>query len=115
MSSKPKWWLLYAVVPLMIGLLWLASQLAVAAWMHQVAQMAIVLLAFSLLALWVHANQGAVANEPSHRDALEPRWTEEGDSMQDVYVPPATRYAHVTGRAAPGATRYARAMKGTYN
>ncbi len=61
MQQKVKWWLLYAIIPLSLGLLWLDSQFRLQPLAHRWLEVGIVLVSFGLMALWVRANQGASA------------------------------------------------------
>ncbi|TMC50338.1 MAG: hypothetical protein E6J26_09940 [Chloroflexi bacterium] len=55
-QPKPKWWRLYAIVPLMLAMLVLEAQFAMPAWAHQLAQIGIVLFALVLIGLWCLSN-----------------------------------------------------------
>ena len=57
---KPQWWLLYAVIPLMIVLFALESQMHGSLIEHRVMEFGIVLLTFGLMAMWVRANEAAL-------------------------------------------------------
>src|SRR5207302_9921740 len=54
--AKPKWWRLYAIVPLMLVMLLLEAQFAMPAWAHQLVQIGIVLFALVLIGLWCLSN-----------------------------------------------------------
>ncbi len=60
---KLNWWLLYLVVPFMIGLLLFEGHLNIPPAVHQVLEIGIVVLSFGLMALWVNVNQGAILTE----------------------------------------------------
>lgn len=57
---RPSWWLLYLLLPLMIGLLYLESQTPWTAGWHRAAQIGIVLITYDLVWLWLRANEGAL-------------------------------------------------------
>ncbi len=63
MQHKRKWWLLFAIFPLSVGLLWLDGRLTLQPQGHQLLEMGIVLISFGLMALWVRANQAEIARE----------------------------------------------------
>jgi hypothetical protein len=61
MTSSPKWWQLYALFLLPVLLLVLEQQLPFSAGEHETAQIAIILLAFVLVYLWLVINTVALA------------------------------------------------------
>ncbi len=67
---KPKWWRLYAIVPVMIGLLLLEAQWRLSSWEHKLAQLGIVLFALALVVLWSLSNLYALVIEDSADDSL---------------------------------------------
>ena len=60
-SPKPKWWLLYTVLPLGAALLVAADLLAPSAGWRMVAEGAAALVTLGLMACWVRANRLALA------------------------------------------------------
>ncbi len=64
-------WHAYALVPLMIGLLVVEARIPDSLLVHRVLEFGILLLAFGLMALWVHANQVALMEE----EISEQQWT----------------------------------------
>ena len=60
-NPKPKWWLLYAVLPLGAALLVVADLLAPSAGWRMVAEGAAAPISLGLMALWVRANRLALA------------------------------------------------------
>jgi hypothetical protein len=54
--GRPAWWVLYALVPLMGGLLVLEHRAALPPGWHTVVQIGIVLFIYSLVWLWLHAS-----------------------------------------------------------
>lgn len=65
---KPKWWLLYSTVPLMIGALVLEARLPNPETVHRVFELGIVLVEFSLMGLWLRANADALQNEEMEQE-----------------------------------------------
>ena len=57
---KPKWWRLYAVLPLALALFVLESQLALPDVGHKLVQIGIVLFVVGLIGLWLTANARAL-------------------------------------------------------
>jgi hypothetical protein len=57
---KPKWWRLYAIVPLTLALLVLESQLALPNLGHKLVEILIVVVTVGLMGLWVLANAAAL-------------------------------------------------------
>ncbi len=62
-QHKRKWWLLFAIFPLSVGLLWFDGRLTLQPQGHQLLEMGIVLLSFGLMALWVRADQTEISRE----------------------------------------------------
>ncbi len=62
-KSKANWWLVFALLPLMIVLLFGETFLTESAVGHGVLEVGIVLVTFGLSALWVHANANALMEE----------------------------------------------------
>lgn len=105
-SLRPKWWMLFLTVPLMLGLLVVEGHLPIPPAAHQIAEPAIVLAGFGLMGLWVSANQGAMMDEAAARE----RWvfTEVPDPAarpelaEVVRAWPATHAARVAVPPTPG-------------
>lgn len=78
---KPKWWQLFALLPVMIGLLMLEAQAAFSTEIHRIAQFLIVITFFGAAWLWVHANEVAIINERASKirliEMLDPSEREE--------------------------------------
>jgi hypothetical protein len=70
-TLKPKWWLLYAVLPVAAALLIAAERLSPSAGWQMVAEGSASLLVIGLVALWLRANRLAlaVAGKPSDGEA----------------------------------------------
>lgn|SRR5574341_1730883 len=78
-KPKPKWWQLFALLPAMVGLLVIESQVATLPLEHQVLQLGILILIFGLIALWVRVNTDTIMNE-------DLKWTEESDVIENIRV-----------------------------
>ena len=87
--KKPNAWVLFSILPFMAALLWLDGDLRIPVAVHQILEIGIVLLAFGLMALWVHANQAALIEEDAGR-RLRVQF-DEGDSFaarpEDAHLP----------------------------
>ncbi len=68
MASNPKWWQLYALFLVPVFLLVLERQLPLSAGDHEAAQIAIILLAYGLIYLWLSANTAAFAESDKEQD-----------------------------------------------
>jgi hypothetical protein len=62
-KPRPSWWLVFAILPLMIGLLLIETRLQADAQIHKILEMMIVVFAFGLMWMWVRANQAALLTE----------------------------------------------------
>lgn len=62
-KSKANWWLVFALLPLMIVLLVGETFLPESPLGHGVFEVGIVVVTFGLMALWVHANADALIEE----------------------------------------------------
>jgi hypothetical protein len=60
-NPRPKWWQLYLTFPLLIILFVADSRLKISSRGHQAVQIAIVLLVFGLIHLWIRANSSALS------------------------------------------------------
>jgi len=83
-TPKPKWWLLYAVLPLGAALLALAELLSPSAGWRMFAEGLASMTVLCAVALWVRANRLALAlrDEPSEASRPLRVWI--------AYAPPAT-------------------------
>ncbi|HSN77500.1 MAG TPA: hypothetical protein VL334_20705 [Anaerolineae bacterium] len=54
--SQPKWWLLYLLLPVLVGLFVIESKASISDAGHRVVGVGIVLLVFGLIELWLRAN-----------------------------------------------------------
>ncbi len=62
-KRRPRWGLLYVIVPLAAGLFWLEIKAPWPKAEHRAAEVGIVLLVFGLVELWLRANWLAILNE----------------------------------------------------
>ena len=62
-NLRPTWWQLYLTFPLLIVLFVLDARLKISARGHQTVQIALVLLVFGLIHLWLRANASALSNK----------------------------------------------------
>ncbi|MBI3739803.1 MAG: hypothetical protein HY258_12215 [Chloroflexi bacterium] len=63
MSSKargPRWWQVYALLPLLVALFLLEMRLPFSEIGHEIAQIGILVIIFGLVHLWLHANASAL-------------------------------------------------------
>jgi hypothetical protein len=60
-NLRPKWWQLYLVFPLLIGLFAVDHRLNISTRGHQVAQIGILLVIYGLVHLWLRANAKALS------------------------------------------------------
>ena len=69
-NRKPRWRQLMLFAPLMLGLLFMDTHLALSTVEHQLIEVGIVLLMYGAMACWLWANQEALENE----DDQEGKW-----------------------------------------
>ncbi len=83
-GPKPKWWLLYGMLPLAMSLLIAAGLRSPSAGWRVFAEFLASLLTIGAIALWVHANRVALALLGAPSEATKPRraWV--------AYCPPPT-------------------------
>ena len=60
-DKNPKWWQLYLIFPLFMGLFAIDSRLKISTRGHQAVQIGILLLIFGLVHLWLNANARALS------------------------------------------------------
>jgi len=60
-GRRPRWWQLYLLFPLLVGLFALESNLKISLPEHQLAQLGILFLVYSLVHLWLKANSKALS------------------------------------------------------
>ena len=59
-SRKPSWWLLYLLVPLVVGLFLMVDSVAIPSGWRPAAQIAVLLLVFALVYAWLERNSVAL-------------------------------------------------------
>ena len=62
-KSKPNWWVVFAIVPLMIIAILIESQFKYEAGVHEVADCVIVVVSFGLMVSWMRSNEAALEEE----------------------------------------------------
>jgi hypothetical protein len=67
-NRKPAWWLLYALVPIMVALFVIEHYLVLSELGHKLVQLVIVVVVFGAMALWVRANETSLTSY-SKRDS----------------------------------------------
>jgi hypothetical protein len=83
-KSRPQWWQMFLLVPLMIVLLVLEGKVASPPPVHRFLQFGIVVVTFGLMALWVNMNQVTLFNEEFEKQT----WTLERDLKPKVLQDP---------------------------
>lgn len=58
--SRPKWWLMYLLLPVLIGLLVIEIEIPISEVGHRVVEVGIVVLIFGLIELWFRANDANI-------------------------------------------------------
>ncbi len=109
-KEKPAWWVLYGIVAFMIGLLLLQGVATLPSLEHEGLELAIVLVSFISIGLWVYANEGALlqreANEYRDMTLYITEYPPTGEVQLDEPTGPARAGRRVTIRR-----RYARLPK----
>jgi hypothetical protein len=67
----PRWWTVWAPLLLVGGLLALESQIPMSPGGHQIVRLAMTLLMFGILLVWLRRNCGALINEAYEREQQE--------------------------------------------
>lgn len=65
---KPAWWQMFALVPLMLGLMLASTDLALPQWAEEAVEIGIVVAAFGGMLFWVHINASLLEQEALERD-----------------------------------------------
>jgi hypothetical protein len=69
-TREPAWWMLYALVPVMGGLLVLEFRAPLSPGWHKAVQVGIILFVYSLVWVWLWANDRAMLHDSATRSAL---------------------------------------------
>jgi hypothetical protein len=97
-QRRPAWWMLYALVPVMGGLLLLESRASLSPGWHKAVQIGIILFVYGLVWVWIRANDGALRY---YRQVLGQgdKWhvTERGDSATSWALNPSFRLSQTSG------------------
>lgn len=67
-QAKPAWWLLFATVPVMIGLLLLIGRMGLPQWLEFPSAIVVIVGSFGFMGLWVHLNAARLSEEEMSRD-----------------------------------------------
>lgn len=98
-KSKPAWWKVDLVVPVTIGLLLVLHRLGLAAPWRQVAQVAVVGVAYGWMSIWAWLNASAIEQEGQER---------RDQARREPAAPPPDQAAPLT----PRQTHYREVMNG---
>ena len=91
-KSKPAWWKVDLVVPMTIGLLMLLQRVGLAAPWRQLAQVAVVGVAYGWMSVWTWLNASAIDQEGQDRaDQQRLEWAETAPGQA---APLTARQAH---------------------
>jgi hypothetical protein len=66
-KQGPSWWLLYLLLPIMIGLFLIEIRLSLSDTAHKLAELLIFLVFLGSISLWLKANAGALVHEDLER------------------------------------------------
>lgn len=83
-KSRPQWWQMYLLVPLMIALLVIEGEIQSPLIVHRFLEFGIVLVTFGLMAVWIQGNQAALSNEEAEKQP----WILEPDPKSELAVDP---------------------------
>ncbi len=62
-DRKPAWWLLYLLVPVVIGLLIVDQELVLSLLGHQIVQLGILFVFIGLVVFWIRSNSAALVRK----------------------------------------------------
>ncbi len=62
-GRKPAWWLLYLLIPVLIGLLFVDHELVLSLLGHQIVQFGILFVFLGLVVFWLRANSNALVRK----------------------------------------------------
>jgi hypothetical protein len=79
---KPAWWMLYAVVPVMGGLLVLEFRAPLSPGWHKAVQIGIILFVYGLVWVWLRANDSAMLHDSANRAHLFREARDDRDAAQ---------------------------------
>jgi hypothetical protein len=97
-QRRPAWWMLYALVPVMGGLLLLESRASLSPGWHKAVQMGIILFVYGLVWVWVRANDVALRHDRQVLGQGDTRpMTERGDRATSWALDPRFRPSQTSG------------------
>ncbi len=62
-GRKPAWWLLYLLIPVLIGLLFVDHELVLSMLGHQIVQFGVLFIFLGLVVLWLRSNSSALVRK----------------------------------------------------
>jgi hypothetical protein len=81
-TREPAWWMLYALVPVMGGLLVLEFRSPLSPGWHKGVQIGIILFVYGLVWLWLWANDSAILHDSANRAPLFREARDDRDAAQ---------------------------------
>jgi hypothetical protein len=81
-TREPAWWMLYALVPVMGGLLVLEFRAPLSPGWHKGVQIGIILFVYGLVWLWLWANDSAILHDSANRAPLFRKARDDRDAAQ---------------------------------
>jgi hypothetical protein len=85
MTDKPRqpaWWMLYAVVPVMGGLVLVEARASFSPGWHKAVQIGIILFVYGLVWVWLRANDSAMLHDSANRAPLFREARDDRDAAQ---------------------------------
>jgi hypothetical protein len=82
-DSRPHWWILYAILPMTVGLFVLEVNTTMPPVLHQVAEVGILLFAFACVELWLNASTMALIRG---EDRPRPEWSAARPDKRRLYI-----------------------------
>jgi hypothetical protein len=83
-TRAPAWWTLYAVVPVMGGLLVAEFRAPLSPGWHKAVQAGIILFVYGFVWVWLRANDRAMLLDSANRTSLFMEVRDDGDAAQGV-------------------------------
>jgi hypothetical protein len=105
--GRPTWWVLYAVLPLMAGLLVLEHRAAIPPVWHKFAQVGIVLCMHGLVWLWIKVNTIALLRAGLDKPVKTYVYEANPEALRSRRPPRAARPTYRGGVGAQPSPRYA--------
>jgi hypothetical protein len=81
-TREPAWWMLYALVPVMGGLLVFEVRASLSPGWHKGVQVGIILFVYGLVWVWLWANDSAMLHDSANRAPLFREARYDGDAAQ---------------------------------